>query len=137
MRPLRLFYLVVFLLLLVPVSAFASDVPPVGHDLPLPSVQFWAGVLGSVAPLLAYVLNHHAPWLSEQFKTVVQYAVAAATGAVYDLIASGDFKFDTAHLEVVGAAVFAAFLAHNLIYAPGGWNTKLGGGTNAQDNLAR
>lgn len=115
----------------------ASDVPPPNNELNLPSVQFWAMVLGAVSPLVAYVLNHYAPWVSERIKAIVQVGLAAAAAAIYQAISTDGFAFDAEHLQVVGSAIIAALLAHKLLYAPSTISDKLGGGRNVQDSPRR
>lgn len=115
-------------------SAFADDAPPaVPAAGPLPNLMFWAGVLGLLAPVAGYVINYVGPHTSERVKGIVQLVVATAAGTIYELIKVNDFDFDVQHLQVIAAAVFAAFAAHKLFYSPSGINMFFGGGRNLAD----
>lgn len=99
----------------------------------IPNGLTWTFMLGAVTPLCGYVLNHWAPWASEQAKAVVHVVVAAAVGALYKLASTGGVDFShAATWKYVGAAVVAALMAHKWLYVPGQINVRLGGGSNAK-----
>ena len=126
----RTLALAALILLALPAVALgAADVPSPNNELSLPSVQFWAMVIGAAVPLAGYILNHHAPWVSEPVKGIVQAALAAGAGAVYQLLTAGDLAFDTETFQVIGTAVLGAILGH-IGYKAAGINAALGGGTN-------
>jgi hypothetical protein len=112
-------------------TASAADVPPPQTTLPLPADQFWPILIAVFTPLPTYLLNHYAPWASEQVKGIVQVSIATAVGVAYPLIANGTWDFDVAHLEIVGSAILSALLAHKLLYAPAGINVSLKASPNA------
>lgn len=121
-------------LLLLPALALADEpAPSVPAAGPVPSLMFWAGVLGTASMLVGYVVNHLGPWVSERVKLAVQLGMATGTGTIYVLIQTGDFAFDVQHLQVVAAAIFGAFVTHGLIYKVGDWNGALGAGRNLGD----
>lgn len=106
-----------------------------GDTAPQPPGEVATGVnlalvlLGMATPLVTYVLNHYAPWASEQAKALVQALVAAAAGAVYQMLSDGNFGWNTQTLLAV-LTVMASALASHLGYKVGGINTLLGGGVN-------
>jgi hypothetical protein len=115
--------------LLIPAMAFAND-----GTADVDSTAFYAAVIGSLVPALAYLLNHYAPWVSEPVKAVVFAVVGAGAGVVTQLLDDGDFALDTPHLKVVGISMLFAFLAHMGFWKPSTLSTKLGGGSNARGN---
>jgi hypothetical protein len=117
-----------------PVVDQVSDVPPTSHTLIFSSVQFWALAIGTVVPLITYVLNTHAPWITEPVKAVVQVVMAALAGAIYQLATAGSLSLDSQTLQVLLSSVVAALAAHKLLWQPSGISTTLGAGTNL--NLA-
>lgn len=130
-RPLIGLPIIAVLILLAPAAAFAADaVPPTQPTLSLPSIQFWSLVIGGVVPLVGYVVNKYAPWVSEPAKAAFMVALAAGVNVVYQLIQVGDFALDTRHLQLVATAVIGALLAH-YGYKAGDINLKLGAGQNA------
>ena len=124
--------LTVLALLAIPAVASAADgvVPPTQPTLSLPSIQFWTLVIGGAVPLVGYVINKYAPWISEPAKAAFMVALAAGASIVYQLIQVGDFALDTRHLQLVGTAIIGALLAH-FGYKAGDINLKLGAGQNA------
>lgn len=96
-----------------------------------PVPQLWVIVLGGLTPLVTYVLNHVAPWVTEPVKATVLAVVAAAVAAAYTAIETSVFGFNSTTLQLLVSAIVAAFAAHALIYKPSGISAKLGGGTNA------
>lgn len=124
------------LFLLTPALALAADssAPPLDHSLLLTSTQFYAAVVGALVPGVTYLLNHYAPWTSDQVKSIVLVVVAAAGGAITQLVDSGgSLAFDTNTLQVVGSAMFLAFVAHQTFWKPTGFAAALKAGTNRQD----
>ena len=121
----RMLVLAVLCLLLVPALALAA-----GTAL-APVPQVWVILLGALTPLVTYVVNHFAPWVTEPVKAVVLAVVAGAVAAAYTAIETGIFGFNNATLQLVLSAIVAAFGAHLLIWRPSGIAAKLGGGTNA------
>jgi hypothetical protein len=81
---------------------------------------------GSLAPLLAYVLNKKAPWISEPVKAAIQVIVAAAVGALTIALDNGTLALDRPTLQLVGSAVLAALVAHNFFFKPASINRVLG-----------
>lgn len=127
-RPFLLYTIAaVTLLLLAPaIAGAATDTPPASGPLALPEQQFWAAVIGALAPLVGYVLNRLGPQTSQPVKLAVQVAVAAAAGALYQLLDAGNLDLDTETFQVVGTAVVSALLAH-FGYKAGNVNVRLGG----------
>jgi hypothetical protein len=112
-------------LLLLPALALAA-----GTTL-VPVPQVWVLLLGALTPLVSYVLNHYGAWISEPIKAFVLAAVAAITAALYTAIETSVFGWNNATLQLVLAAIVAAFAAHHLLWKPSGISAKLGAGTNA------
>lgn len=131
MKLIKFIIVAVLLLLFAPVAAFAADSVPMAQKTPFPSAMVYSALAGSLVPMVTYVFNHYAPWVSEAAKGLVLALVAAAAGALAQLIDVGGLAFDTNTLSVVGVAVLFAFLAHMGFYTRTGVNVKLGGGTNA------
>lgn len=127
-------------ILLFPAVASAADTVPAPQPTQaLTGIQFWSLVIGAVVPLVGYVLNKYAPWVSEPAKAAFMVALAAGVNIVYQLIQVGDFALDTRHLQLVGTAIIGALLAH-FGYKAGDINLKLGAGQNAglsRDVVAR
>lgn len=117
--------------------AAAASVPSPQPGLAVDSVQFWTLAIGSLVPLVTYLINHYGPHVDEKVKAAVLVVVAAVAGALYPLIQSGDWAFDTKHLELVGSAVLAALVAHHTLWKPSGISTALGAGSNVQDDPSR
>jgi hypothetical protein len=126
-----LLFLAVLFFALAATAGAAEDAPLPETKVPLPADQFWPTLIAVFTPLPTYLLNHYAPWASEQVKGIVQVSIATAAGVVYPLVANRTWDFDVAHLEIVGSAVLSALLAHKLLYAPTGINLSLKAGTNA------
>lgn len=123
--------LALLLLLFAPVAAFAAEgVPSTNDELVLSGMQLIALAIGAITPLGGYVLNHYAPWASEPAKAIVQVVLAAAAGALAQLLKAGNLDVDLETLEVVGTAVVAALFTHRALWLPAGISTALGGGTN-------
>ena len=106
--------------------------PAPNPTLLLPTAQIVLVVLGALVPLVTYVLNHYAPWASEQIKAIVVVVVAAVVAGVYQAIQDGH-SLDKQTLQYVITAVVAALGAHHWLYKPAGISEKLGGGSNAKE----
>lgn len=121
----------VVLMLIAPEAASAAteeggEVGTVPLDL-----QLWAFVAGFLAPAVAYVVNKYMPWISEPVKGVVFVAVAAAAGALTQLIDTGSVGFNDETLQLVLSSVVAAVIAHVRFYTRSGLNVALGAQQNA------
>jgi uncharacterized membrane protein HdeD (DUF308 family) len=97
----------------------------------LGTTQLWVLLIGSLVPLVTYIVNHVGPQVSEPVKATVVAVAAAAAAALYTAVETSVFGFNNQTLELVLTAVVAAFSAHLLIYKPSGISAKLGGGSNA------
>lgn len=109
------------------VAATAANQPgqgPVLTGIPLVDV-----LLGMATPLVGYLLNHFAPWTSEQAKGLVQFVLAAVVAAVAQAVGSGNFGLNQQTLVAILTAVVAAVGAH-YGYRAGGLNVALGAGDN-------
>jgi len=117
--------------------AWAQD-PIVGPGDPVPvsdgpatnAVNLYLVVLGGLVPLVGYVLNHHAPWVSEQAKGLVHAALAAGVAVLYQAVSGSDLGLNDETLLAMVTAMVSALLGHV------GWktatiSTALGAGTNA------
>lgn len=110
----------------------AEDVPSPDPHLLLTSIQFYAVLIGSIVPLVTYVLNHHATFIhSEPVKGFVLVGASALAGALYQLLTAGDLALDTETLQVVLFAVAGALAAHAGFWKPTNIAGRLGGGTNS------
>lgn len=120
-------------LLTICVTLSLADEP--SPDLALSSDQTWVALTGALVPLLMYVINHYAPWVSEKAKAIAQVAAAALVGALWQLHSNGSLDLGSAEtLQFSLTAVVSALVAHGLLYAPGGINKALLAGTNKQDS---
>ena len=128
---LRATTLALLVLLLVPALALAAG------TVLTPVPQLWVLILGGLTPLVTYVLNHFAPWVTEPIKATVLAIVAGAVAALYTAIETSIFGFNNATAQLVLSAIVAAFGAHLLIWSPSGIAAKLGGGSNAPKAPAR
>jgi hypothetical protein len=117
----------VFALVGPAVAEAAVDSPPASGPLLLPEQQFWAAVIGLITPLAGYLLNKAGPQVSQPVKLAVQIAVAAAAGALYQLLDAGTLGLDTETLQVVGTTVISALLIGHPIFKIGNVNARLGG----------
>lgn len=132
--PVRVTLLAALALLTLPALAVAAEgVPSPQPHQALPAFQFYAALIGALAPLVGYVLNYVGPQIGEKVKALVQVVVAGAAGALYQLLEVGDLGLDTETLQVVGTAVVAALLAHHGLYKPSTISTAFGGGRNKGD----
>jgi hypothetical protein len=128
----------VFLLVMLAVAGNAlADVPvKTPTYLVLPQTQLWTLVIGSLVPLVTYVLNHYAPWVSEPIKGIVLALVAAGASALYTALSTNVIGFNNTTYQLVISAVIAAFLTHVVVWKPSGISVKLGGGTNARPAIS-
>lgn len=117
------------LLLLFPAFVLADDPAHNPAVLVFPKAQIWTLIIGALVPLVTYVVNHVAPWVSEPVKAFVLAVAAAIAGALTTAIATNVFGWNTPTLQLVLSAVAAAFLAHKLIWLPSGVSVLLGGGS--------
>jgi len=108
-------------------AAVVSSAP----HLAFPTTQVWTLVIGALVPLLSYVVNHFAPWASEQAKAVFLLIVSAGGAALYTALSTNVIGFNDATLQLVLSGVIAALAAHGLLWRPSGISAKLGGGSNA------
>ncbi|MDB5280829.1 MAG: hypothetical protein JWR61_5784 [Ferruginibacter sp.] len=95
-------------------------------NLLLGNTQLWVLVIGSLSPLIGYVLNRVGPWLDESVKLVVQVVVAAVTTSLYTALETNVFGFNNATVQLVVSGIAAAFAAHHWLWKAGKVNTKLG-----------
>lgn len=127
----------VFLLFCLPGLAFAADVPAEQPQFALPPEQLYAAVIGALTPLVGYVLNYFAPWVSDKIKGLVQIGLVTLTGALYAVLDGGVDLFSEQALQLILTAFFAAFVAHTAAWKPTNVSTSLGGGRNVQDDPSR
>jgi hypothetical protein len=117
--------LAILCLLLLPALALAAG------TVLAPVSQVWVVLLGALVPLVTYVINHAAPWISEPAKAIVLAVAAAIVAALYTAIETSVFGFNSATFQLVLTAIVAAFGSHLLVWKPSGISVKLGGGSNA------
>lgn len=130
---LAIFSVAVLIMVVLSDSASAADGPPPDSTrLFLPSSQLLVAIVGSLVPLVTYVLNHYAPWISEPAKALFLALVAAAAGALATLVDTGGIAVDWETAQLVGTAVVMAFLSHLGFWRPSGISAWAGGGSNAQ-----
>ena len=127
----RAVFLALLCVLLVPALALAAG------TVLTPVPQVWVLLLGGLTPLVVYVLNHFAPWVTEPIKATVLAIVAGIVGAVYTALETSIFGFNDATLQLVLSAIVAAFGAHFLIWKPSEIAANLGGGSNAPTRSAK
>jgi VIT1/CCC1 family predicted Fe2+/Mn2+ transporter len=110
-----------------------ADVPAhaSGH-LVLPTAQLWTLVIGALVPLVTYIVNRYAPWVSEPVKAVVLAVAAAAASALYTALGTHIIGFNAPTLQLVLTAVVTAFITHAVIWKPSGISVLLGAGTDRQ-----
>lgn len=125
-----IFLALLFLLAANGIAGAAEDVPPPADELPLPAVQFYAALAGVFTPLVGYLINTYAPWVTEPMKMAVQVGLAAVGGAAVQLLDAGDLAFDVETFEVLGTAVLSAVGAHFGLWRSSGVSHALGGGQN-------
>lgn len=106
-----------------------GDAAPVSDGPATNAVNLYLVVLGGLTPLIGYVLNHYAPWVSEQVKGLVQAALAAGVAVLYQAVSGSDLGLNDETLLAALTAMISALLAH-VGWARAQINTALGGGTN-------
>lgn len=111
-------------------TALGADVPPPQHPLALPAVQVYTLLIGALVPLITYIINHAAPWVSEPVKAAVLVVAAAIAGALYQVLEAGEIGWNARTLEVVGTAIVGALAAHHWLWQPSGTAARLGAGSN-------
>lgn len=95
-------------------------------NLLLDNPQFWAIVIGSLVPLVTYVLNRYAPWVDESVKAFVLLFVTAVATGLYTALETSVFGWNEQTFQLVLSGVFAAFMAHKILWKPARINEKLG-----------
>lgn len=93
--------------------------------------QLWVAIIGALVPGIAYLVNHHAPWISEPIKAAVFVVVAAASSALYAALATNVFGWNDATLQLVVTGVVTALAAHFGFWKPSTVAARLGAGSNA------
>lgn len=113
-----------------------AQVPGPGETAPVPEgpaagfIPLYLSALALLSPLIGYVLNHYAPWASEQAKGVVQAVLAAGVGVLYQAVTPGSLGLNDETLYAVLIAMGTALVGH-FGYKVAGFNTLLGAGTNS------
>jgi hypothetical protein len=95
-------------------------------NLLLANKQLIVLILGSLTPLVSYVLNHVGPWVSESVKGFVQVLVAAVVGALFTALDTNVFGWNDPTIQLVLTAVVGALAAHHWLWKPAKVNEKLG-----------
>lgn len=119
-----------------------AQVPGPGEQTPVPEgpaanwIPLYLLVLGAATPLVGYVLNHFAPWASEQVKGIVQAVLAAGVAVLYQAVTPGDFGLNDETLLAVVTAMVGALLGH-LGWSASGINGMLGAGTNVDGTSSK
>lgn len=119
------------LLLFVLVPAALADTVTSSGPLVFDSKQTWALIIGSLVPLVTYVLNHVGPWVTEPAKAFVLVVVSGLAGGLYEALSTSSFGWNSASVQVVLTSIFAALAAHHLLWKPAGVSTMLGAGSNS------
>lgn len=96
------------------------------HVVLFPVDQIIILVIGSLVPLVSYVLNKYLPTTSESVKALVHVVVAAIAGALYTAVDTSVFGFNNVTLQLIVTAVVGALAAHKLLWKPAKINEKLG-----------
>lgn len=120
------------LFLLLPSSAWAAASVPPNTTLALPQDQLITAAIACLVPLVTYVINHSAPWVSESVKAIVLVIAAGLTAGLYQAFDQG-FEFNNTTGQLILTAIFSALAAHKLLWSPSTIAAKLGGGSNRQD----
>jgi peptidoglycan/LPS O-acetylase OafA/YrhL len=93
--------------------------------------QFWILVIGSLVPLVTYLLNHVLPVVDEKVKALITVVVSAAAAALFAAIDTDVFGWNNATLQLVLSGVVATLLAHQLLWKPAKVNVALGAKENS------
>lgn len=125
------------LLWLGAIVAHAQNVPGPGDAAPQPEGSVITGITLGVAVVsfvttgLGYLLNYVLPFVrSEQAKGVMQWVYQAIAVALYQIVFSDDFGFNTETYVAFAEAIAVYGFAHGLLYKPPGWNVRLKAGQN-------
>lgn len=124
------------LMLAAPAALAAELIDGPGDSVPISdgpatnAVNVYLLVLGGLVPLAGYVLNHFAPWATEQVKGLVQAALAAGVGVLYQAVSGSDLGLNDETLLAAVTAMLSALVGH-VGWRAAGINTALGGGSNA------
>lgn len=100
-------------------------------NLLLGNTQLWVLLIGSLVPLVSYVLNRLAPWVDETVKAIVQIVVAAIASGLFAALDTEVFGWNAPTLQLVLSGVVAALMAHNFLWKPAKVNVKLGATENS------
>jgi hypothetical protein len=95
-------------------------------NLLLDNPQFWAILVGSIVPLGGYVINRMAPWVDESVKATVTVVLAAIATGLYTALDTSVFGFNEPTFQLVFSGIFAALMAHKILWKPARINEKLG-----------
>jgi len=112
----------VLVLMTFPTTALAA-----GGSSDNPPDQIWALIVGTLVPLVTYIINKFAPWTKESVKATVLLIASAVVGGLAQAITSGDVGFNKKTLSFITAAIFAAFSAHHGVWKPSGISRHLRG----------
>lgn len=126
---------VILATLLVAPAALADTVVSAPPALTLGSKQTWALLIGTLVPLVTYVINRVGPWASEPVKAFVAVLASAVSGGLYTALATTSFGWNSATLQMVLTAVAASLAAHHMLWKPSGVSAHLGAGTNSRYRL--
>lgn len=100
-------------------------------NLLLGNTQVWVLLIGSLVPLVSYLLNRVAPWVDETVKAIVQVVVAAVAAGLFTALDTSVFGWNATTLQLVLSGVVAALAAHNWLWKPAKVNVKLGATENS------
>lgn len=92
----------------------------------LANKQFLVLLLGTLTPLVGYLLNRVGPWLDEATKGFVQVLLAAVVGALFTALDTNAFGWNDTTIQLVLTAVIGALTAHHWFWKPTKINTRLG-----------
>lgn len=121
-------------ILLLPEAVFAADagtadpVPPT--QFLFPTDQLWAMFVAGFVPLVMYVINKYAPWVTDGGKLIAHAIAAAIVGGVVQAITAGDVGLNQATFQFVLSGVAGAFLSITLAWSKTQIPMKLGAGQN-------
>jgi hypothetical protein len=91
----------------------------------LPEDQFWVLLIGSIVPLVGYLINKYAPWNSETFKGITQVVLTSIVAVVYAAF-FGDVEGVEDFLQQVYTAIISGLFAHKILWKPSGLNLVFG-----------
>lgn len=123
-----------FLVFALPEVSLAADAgtadPSPPTQLILPTDQLWAIFVAGFVPLVMFVINKYAPWVSEGGKLIAHAIAAAIVAGVVQAITAGDVGFNQVTLQFVLSGVAGAFLSITLAWQKTQIPEKLGAGQN-------